>query len=219
MRGIKTYFVRKTGLWMALPFLVVGLMMAVSVVPAYAAPAPAGSAATEAPFFREYEIKAGFIYRFISFVSWPEDQPQDTITIGIFGENPFGDAFKSINGETAGDHVVRVKYFRADTDYEELKSCHILFIADLKDDALKDLFEALSDSPVLTIGDSRGFIDKGGMIGFVRQDRRRIGIEINTAATKQVGLTIRSMLKRIAGRIIESVPNSLINVFHVKFAC
>ncbi len=214
MKRAERYFSRCTRLWMVLPCLLIGLVVA-SVMPAYADPVAGG----DAPFFREYEIKAGFIYRFISFVSWPEDHLQDTITIGIVGENPFGDAFNSIEGEEVGDHVVRVRYFRADTDYEELKSCQILFVAGLPDRALKDLFEALSDSPVLTIGDSRGFIDKGGMIGFTQQERRRIGIEINTVATKQAGLTVRSMLKRIAGRIIDRVPNSLIPVFCVKFAC
>ena len=158
--------------------------------------------------FGEYEIKAGFIYRFISFVSWPEESVGDVITIGILGPNPFGDAFAAIEGSIVGDRRVEIAYFDRDTDYEVLKRCQILFISDLPDGRLRALFDALSDSPVLTIGESRGFIDRGGMIGFVRQDRRRIGIEINVTAAQTAGLTIRSMLKRIAGRIIRESQTS-----------
>lgn len=165
---------------------------------------------TTSSYFSEYQIKAGFIYRFISFVSWPEESLGDTITIGILGSNPFGDAFTEIKGSIVGDRTVRVRYYETGTSYEELHACQVLFVADMPDQKLRVLLDALSGSPVLTIGDSRQFVDKGGMIGFVSQDRRRIGIEINTSAAERAGLTIRSMLKRIASRIVDEsrmIPN------------
>ncbi len=163
----------------------------------------AESSAQATPYFGEYDIKAGFIYRFISFVSWPDAHiSSGTITIGILGANPFGNAFDSVEGSVVGGREVKIRCFAEGVDYEEIKSCQILFIASLKDDDLKALLAAIADSPVLTISDSPGFIDKGGMVGFVRNRKRQIGIEINTTATSRGGLTIRSMLKRIAGRII-----------------
>jgi len=161
------------------------------------------SIGTASRSFSEYEIKAGFIYRFISFVSWPEDSLNETIKIGIFGANPFGEAFDEIDGSTIDGRTVEVAYFEKDADKEELRDCQLLFVAGLTDDALRALFDSLSGSPVLTIGDGRTFVDQGGMIGFVEKDGRRIGVEINVHAASQSGLTIRSMLKRIAGRIIE----------------
>ena len=165
--------------------------------------AVASASASQDPAFGEYEIKAGFIYRFLSFVSWPEPLPDEgTITIGILGRNPFGNAFKSIEGSTLGNRVVRLKYLSGDADIAEIKRCQILYISPSVEKRQQDILKAIGDLPVLTVGDTRGFIDNGGMIGFVSRDRERIGIEINAAATGKAGLTIRSMLKRIAVRII-----------------
>ena len=153
--------------------------------------------------FSEYEIKAGFIYRFIFFVSWPEDSLNEKIKIGIYGENPFGDAFDEIDGTTIDGRTVDVVYFERDSDREDLRNCQLLFVGNLSGNSLRSLLASLSGSPVLTIGDGGAFVDQGGMLGFVDQDNRRIGVEINVRAATRSGLTIGSMLKRIAGRIIE----------------
>lgn len=166
-------------------------------------PLVAATALSDAPAFGEYEIKAGFIYRFLSFVSWPEDTLENgTITIGILGRNPFGNAFRSIEGSTVAGRVVKVRVFGHDADTEALRSCRILFISSSLEKRQQDILKALGGSPTLTVGDSKRFIDNGGMIGFVSRDEERIGFEINAAATSRAGLTIRSMLKRIAIRII-----------------
>jgi hypothetical protein len=183
-----------------LVLLLVGIFCAGPVV----AERPSSSASSEASLYGEYEIKAGFIYRFISFVKWPDALPDTgVITIGIFGANPFGDAFRSVKGRSAADRVVQVRYFDRSTHVDALQECHVLFITPLPDAEFQHLLAALAGSPVLLVGDSPGFVDKGGMIGFIRQDRRRIGIEINVKAADHAGLQIRSMLKRIAARIIE----------------
>ena len=176
---------------MAFPFVFMPLLHAET------APALTSSA------YSEYEIKAGFIYRFISFVSWPEDSLGGTITIGIYGPDSFGNAFSEIQGRVVGGNTVQVVRFGLDAEMEQLKACQILFLGDIPMSRLEAVVHALSGSPVLTVGDSRKFVDKGGMIGFVNLDRRRIGIEINASAAARSGVTIRSMLKRIAGRIIE----------------
>jgi len=154
--------------------------------------------------FGEYEIKAGFIYRFLSFVSWPDNLTDDgTMTIGILGKNPFGNAFHSIDGRTVGNRVVKVRFFGSDAEIKDLKDCQLLYVSASIDKRLQEILKALENSPVLTIGDRRGFIDQGGMIGFVSRGKDQLGIEINVAAANRVHLTIRSMLKRIAVRIID----------------
>ncbi|HAS82788.1 MAG TPA: hypothetical protein DCS43_08985 [Verrucomicrobia bacterium] len=154
--------------------------------------------------FGEYEIKAGFIYRFLSFVAWPEDQPEgDVITIGILGKNPFGNAFDSIEGSKIGNRVIKIRCFGSDAGIEDLKKCQLLYISASIEKRLQEILKALEGSPALTIGDRGGFIDQGGMIGFVSRENEQVGIEINAAAASRARLTIRSMLKRIAVRIID----------------
>ncbi len=161
-------------------------------------------AVAEGAAFGEYEIKAGFIYRFLSFVSWPDEVNADsTVTIGILGKSPFGNAFRSIDGRSIGSRMVKVRFFGGDASTDDLKACHLVYISSSFESRLQEVLKVLDNSPVLTIGDRRGFIDDGGMIGFVSRDKDRVGVEINVAAATRARLTIRSMLKRIAVRIID----------------
>lgn len=154
--------------------------------------------------YSEYSIKAGFIYKFLSFVTWPANASDDgTITIAIIGNNPFGTAFKAIEGKTVDGRVVNIKFLNSRTDYNELKSCQILYISRSEELNMKNILESLENSATLTVSDSQGFIDQGGMIGFVTKNKDQIGIEINSRSASRAGLTIRSMLKRIAMRLIE----------------
>ena len=45
--------------------------------------------------YKEYEVKAAFMYNFLKFVDWPEEKTAKTgsqIIIGIIGQDPFGGA-------------------------------------------------------------------------------------------------------------------------------
>jgi hypothetical protein len=155
--------------------------------------------------FGEYEIKAGFIYRFLSFVNWPNEQEkQATISIGVLGESPFGNAFDAITQKADTSQRIRVIGVDWNTDVETLKELQILFITRSETKDLKRILTRLDNYPVLTIGDARQFIDKGGMIGFVNKPDSKIGIELNVAAAQRCGITVRAMLKRIASRIIDT---------------
>jgi hypothetical protein len=167
-----------------------------------------GSLGGESHSFGEYELKAGFIYKFISFVSWPEPHDDSgTVTIAILGKNPFGDAFKAVEGTIVNGRVVKIKFFGSGAKYEDLKSCQLVYICSSEEKKLSAIFKAIGKQPVLTIGDSKGFVDKGGMIGFVEKQKKRIGIEMNNGAVSNANLTVRSMLKRIAVRIVDT-PDS-----------
>ena len=47
----------------------------------------------------EYEIKAVYLYNFVLFVEWPEDENRKELTIGILGKDKFGDSFNSVSGK------------------------------------------------------------------------------------------------------------------------
>jgi hypothetical protein len=157
---------------------------------------------THTSSFDEYQIKAGFIYRFLSFVSWERQQTDDTITIGILGNNPFGKAFDTINGSSFGTKTIAIERIPDTSDLKRIRSCDIVFVAIADNAKVKRTLNDLANSSTLTIGDSKDFIDQGGMIGFVDKPDGKIGIELNIGAARRDGLTIRSMLKRIAVRII-----------------
>ena len=152
----------------------------------------------------EYKIKAGYIYKFLYFANWPEQalkHSDTTIIIGILGKNPFGNEFKPIHGKYIENKKILVKQLSRKTKLSSIVSCHILFICESEINDLEEILKLFEDYPVLTVSDFEGFIDKGGMIGFINQ-KDKVKFEINENALNMVGIKIRSMMKRQAIRLI-----------------
>jgi hypothetical protein len=77
--------------------------------------------------------------------------------------------------------------------------CHVVFIASGSDVGAAKT--ALQGKPVLTVSDSEGFAESGGMIGFVVADNK-IKIEVNPKAASAAGLRVDAQLLEIALKVI-----------------
>lgn len=143
----------------------------------------------------EYEIKAAFIYNFTKFVRWPEPDDARPVILGIIGEDPFGGAIdRAVTGKHVGArriHVVRV------AKPGEAARCDILFVSASEERNLKAILQGLGTAPVLTIGDTDGFAERGGMINLVTEGNR-VRFEINLEAMERAGLKASSQLLRLA---------------------
>ena len=158
-----------------------------------------------APLSLEYQIKAGFIYKFLLFAEWPEaasGAPETTITIGILGDDPFGNAFRPIEGQTVDGKTLAIKRFEKGTPCEMLRRCRLLFISPSLKDDIEEILASLKDHPVLTVSEVRLFVDSGGMINLTTK-KDRVRFEINKAAAEHVGIKFRSRLLRVASRVVE----------------
>jgi hypothetical protein len=146
----------------------------------------------------EYRLKAAFVFNFAKFVEWPPEAFTNAtapIVIGILGDNPFGqDLEETVNAKTVNDRPFEIREFHSATD---ARKCHILFICTSEKDKLSQIFDALRDTNVLTVGETDGFTDNGGMINFVRQGTK-IRFQINADAAKAARLKISSKLMSLA---------------------
>ena len=169
---------------------------------------------------QEYKVKAAFLYNFIKFVDWPKEEMGDAnepITIGIIGKDPFGNAFEPVKDKKVKERKVVVKRFKSiaelkelgergkdelDKQSEAMKKCHLLFVCSSEKEYLKDIVNAVKDRPVLTVADTTGFLEGGGIINFVMEDQK-VRFEVNLTAAEHAKLKIRSQLLRLAKRVIE----------------
>jgi hypothetical protein len=146
----------------------------------------------------EYQLTAVVLFNFAQFVEWPPSAFPDRdapLVIGILGDDPFGAYLdETVRGERVNDHPLVVKRF---SRVEDIEACHILFVSDPGKGHLKPILDSLHGRSVLTVSDVERFPAKGGMIGFVT-DQRRIRLRINLAAAKAADLTISSKLLRPA---------------------
>jgi hypothetical protein len=146
----------------------------------------------------EYEIKAAFLYKFFSFVQWPDDKAGFSECIGIIGRDPFGvhlDAAvkgRSFNGRRLV--VVRSK------NSQDLGPCRIVFISSSEQ---KDLASILRKLPpdVLTVGDMPEFCERGGIVALELSDQR-VRIRINLEAAQRGRLQVSSRLLSVAKVVV-----------------
>src|SRR5258708_19034648 len=152
----------------------------------------------------EYLIKAGFIFNFAKFVEWPQAtfaQPDSPIVIGILGTDPFGTLIDQIvQNKKIGARGFVVKRLKWGTDFKELRECKILFVGDSEKAHIGELVQIVKTLPILTVGETPGFAERGGVIRFVLEDNR-VRFEVNVEAARQADLTISSRLLTLA-RII-----------------
>lgn len=145
----------------------------------------------------EYRVKAAFLFNFIKFAEWPPAD-SDTIALCVLGENPFGESLDILKGKSAGGQRISVRYA---SSTQNVKGCHLLFIAASEKDHLSQILKVLDGLPLLTVGDTEGFARKGVMINMYIEDER-VHFEVNLNAVKRSGVRLDSRLLKLA-RIVQ----------------
>lgn len=150
---------------------------------------------------REYDLKAAFLYRFVQFISWPEDAFSDErapFVIGILGADPFGSSLDGIlEGEQVGSRPILLQRYAS---LAEVATCHLLYVSDeMGVDAL-DPEHGLRRRGLLTVGDSGSFAERGGIIAF-DGNADRINLVINTESGRAAGVVISSKLLHLAREV------------------
>ena len=150
----------------------------------------------------EYQVKAAFLYNFAKFVEWPPNSfrdPAAPLQICVLGQDPFGDELRNItNAKTVNGRKFEVRQV---ADLQLAKTCHILFIASSEKAQFKQILEGLRGTYALTVSDTRGFVEQGGMINFVLENDR-VQFEVSRKAVEQAGLKISSKLLSVAKLVI-----------------
>ncbi|MBN2588401.1 MAG: YfiR family protein [Sedimentisphaerales bacterium] len=160
---------------------------------------------------QEYKVKAAFIYNFIKFIEWPPTKLTDekTISVGIIGSNSFGKSFEPIENKKIGEKTIAIEMFNSIDQFkltgkqiDNIRKCHVLFICGSEKKQFKEIINIIKDHNVLTVGDTKGFLESGGIINFLIEDQK-VSFEINNYIAKQSKLNVRSQLLRLAKKVVE----------------
>jgi YfiR/HmsC-like len=146
----------------------------------------------------EYRVKAAFIFHFAQLVDWPPETrtaAENSLFLCTIGDDPFHGALESTVADKAvGNRVIRVRHLKQP---EDMQACHVLFLGKAQGKRIPMLLAALRNAPVLTVGETAGFLDAGGMICFVL-DQNNVRFEINLDAAEAANLKIGSRLLILA---------------------
>ncbi|MCX7965825.1 MAG: YfiR family protein [Syntrophorhabdaceae bacterium] len=152
--------------------------------------------------FSEYEVKAAFIFNFSKFVSWPEghfSKRKRTINLCILGTGFPLNTFDYFEGETAQNYTFTKKRVK---DLSDIDGCDMLFICSSERFRIDQIIKTVKNMPILTIGDTEGFAEKGVIINLYMEENK-VRFEINIDAARQARLSISSHLLKLA-RIIQN---------------
>jgi hypothetical protein len=144
---------------------------------------------------REYELKAAFLYNLARFVEWPARgvTTPGVLTLCVLGDSPFGGDLDPIVGKAVGRATLRVRA----TAIDSAAGCQILFVSSSETPRLEQDLARLRGRPILTVGDTAGFAERGAVVNFYF-DQARVRFEINIDAAQRSGLTVSSQLLRLA---------------------
>ena len=154
-------------------------------------------ARAEPPF--EYQVQAAYISKFLRFVQWPPEAVEDrTFVVGVMGDADFWEAMRALDGHEFGDAVVAARRVR---DPAALDGIHVLVMdPERSEQQARRYLRAVSDRPILTVGQSAGFSESGGIIRFFVVDDS-LRFEIDNEAAERVGLKVSSRLLRLARNV------------------
>jgi hypothetical protein len=94
--------------------------------------------------YKEYEVKAAFMYNFLKFIDWPAEKMASNgnqIIIGIIGQDPFGSAADILKDKKVEDRDVVIKRFDG---FQQLKEA-----VEKEKTELTDKLKAVSKSQIV----------------------------------------------------------------------
>lgn len=147
----------------------------------------------------EYEVKAAFLYNIGKFVDWPERPGErgEHLILGVLGNDPFEGRLDALQGKKLRGKKIVVKRL---TSFHGAKHCDILFIAASEKERIDMILKELAYKPILTVGDTDSFAEKGVMINFYIENNR-IRFAINNEAAKRANVRIHPNLLTM-GKIV-----------------
>ena len=150
----------------------------------------------------EYQVKAAYLYGFGRFVEWPSTAAvagDGSFVLCVLGEDPFGRLLdQAADGGVLKNQPVTVRRIERP---EDGTACDTVFVSASEQPRLPRILSVLGRRPVLTVGDSSEFAQRGGMIGF-SMEGSRVRFTVNLAAAQDAGLMLQSELLRVAASVL-----------------
>lgn len=146
----------------------------------------------------EHEVKAAFLFRFLSFVEWPPaslPRAGEPLIIGVVRGDEVYESLREIaRGREAQGRPVAVRRVR---EGERPAGLHLLFVARGGAGSLASFAPA---EGTLVVCDWPGALDQGAMVNFLLSDGR-VRFEVAPDAAERAGLRISSRMLSVAQRV------------------
>ncbi|HEX5125098.1 MAG TPA: YfiR family protein [Rhodocyclaceae bacterium] len=150
----------------------------------------------------ESQVKAAFLYKFTTYVDWPDsafERPDAPLTIGVMDAD---DVEHELLGLVAGRRIKnRVLLVRHLDTGDALSSNQILFVGKASVNRLGSILSSVKSNPVLTVTEVEAIPTQGSVINFILIDDQ-VRFQISLVAAQQKNLKISSRLLSVAQQVV-----------------
>jgi len=152
----------------------------------------------------ERRIKAAFLYKFASYIEWPEASfptPDTPLTIAIDGDDRLADEVAQlVTGRTIAGRSLLVRKLKSDASPA---GAHVLFAKDVREG--RPPLSHIPSQPILVVTDAQGALNRGSAINFMIVDEH-VRFEVSLEDAERRGLRLSARLLAVAQNVRSGKP-------------
>lgn len=161
-----------------------------------------GLAAAGAPALaqsaQEHEVKAAFLFRFLSFMEWPQAS-QAPIIVGFVGaDDVAAELERVVPGRSAQGRPVSVRRLKPG---ESAAGVHVVMVGATESERIAPL----ARQGAFVVAESNGALDRGAVINFVTEEGR-VRFEVSLPAAERARVRISSRMLAVARDVRGAKP-------------
>lgn len=163
--------------------------------------APVCARAADSAAALEYKVKGGYLFNFARYIEWPTASlpaPDSPFIIGVLDGGEALPVVKALlEGKKVDSHPVEVKAVTADQIGQDI---HILLVTRDAGKTPEEIRAALGNAATLLVGETEQFAERGGTVGFTREEES-IRLSLNLERATEAGLKVSSKLSSVARQV------------------
>lgn len=145
----------------------------------------------------EDDIKTAYIYNFVRYVTWEEEEAK--FTLCVHDKSKLFFPLQRLKGKAVRNSLIEVLLIH---NTKEARSCHTLILPTMKNSQLQKFIAFAKTHTILTISDTKGYAQKGVMINFVKS-QNKISFEVNLRQLKNSNLEINANLLHLSQHVYQ----------------
>ena len=154
------------------------------------------------PAANEIVWKANFLAKSAAYIEWPVDSPlhnANAFRWCVYGTFSFGTTLAELTRDLTFDGKrSEVKWIRKEA---ELSGCQIIFVSRSEAKNYVKVLDAARAGRALTVGETKDFLDVGGMVALFT-DGKAPAFEVNLDAADAAQLKLSSRMLALARRVV-----------------
>lgn len=150
----------------------------------------------------EHQIKVAMMFNMMRFVDWPESalpNTNESMDICVSGRGAMATAVETLRGKQVKGKSISIRQVGKAGGFS---GCHVLLLSDNDRQTVSSILEQTRSMPLMTVSDSRGFANAGGVFGFIILDGK-VRFEANLASAQRHRIRISSQLLKLAQTVLE----------------